>query len=395
MFVPVPVIVKKCLLATGAGMFVMALAACSQAPDAKEASVPVMSEDTAAAEVRPKKKRSRKSRATKVAEALPVETSAAESAGEPAAVESETTAATTSAPEVAQVESPAPFVPVAPGKRIANVSVPGRYVAVTFDDGPSAMLTPQVLDIFNRHGARATFFVLGRNAVNNKKLIARAVAEGHEVGSHTWSHINMQASSTEQIFSELDRTSSVIERATGSRPKVMRPPYGSTNKTLINKVYNRYGTPSILWDVDTNDWRKPGVQTVINRAVNNAKPGSIILLHDIHPSTIAAVEGVVTGLQARGFQLVTVSELIDMARRAAGVTAPAMEAEVPAAAEPASAAPAAAAAAAEPVAVPAAPAASPYSPPQLPVGSASVGVPQVAVPVAPSSAGDDFKFYES
>ncbi len=376
MFVPVPVIVKKCLLAMGAGLFVLLPGACSQAPDGKEVSVPVMPEDASAAtKSKTKKKGSRKSRALKAKKTPPAEAAAAAAEGatppvEPEAAPAEAPAQAELAPESAPAEEAPAFVPLAPGKRIASVSVPGPYVAVTFDDGPSALLTPQVLDIFRRHGARATFFVLGRNAANNKGLVARAAAEGHEIGSHTWSHINMQSSSTEQIFSELDRTSFVIERVTGSRPRVMRPPYGSTNKALINKVYNRYGTPSILWDVDTNDWRKPGVQTVIDRAVNNAKPGSIILLHDIHPSTIAAVEGIVTGLQARGFKLVTVSELIDMARRAAGATAPAVEAAAPV----------------MPDAAPT-PAAPGYFPPQQqPEGAASIGVPSVSQNAAPAAA---------
>ncbi len=209
--------------------------------------------------------------------------------------------------------------------------VPGPYVAVTFDDGPSASLTPRVLDIFNSHGAHATFFVQGQNAAHNRSLLARAAAEGHEIGSHTWNHINMGTSSTATIVNQLDRTAEVIEQATGRRPKVMRPPYGSINSSLVNLVYNRYGTPAILWDVDTNDWRKPGVQTVVNRAVNGARPGSIILLHDIHASTVEAVEGIVTGLQARGFKLVTVSELIALG----GGRATAAAAPLPEAAEPA------------------------------------------------------------
>ncbi len=195
-------------------------------------------------------------------------------------------------------------------RRVSHVRVEKPYVAVTFDDGPHPSLTPQVLDIFRKHDARATFFVLGRSSTGNRSLLARAVAEGHEIGAHSWSHINMRSSSTERIFREFDRTFSVVEQATGYRPWVIRPPYGAVNARLVNLMYERYGTPAILWDVDTRDWRRPGVQKVIRRAVDNAQPGSIILLHDIHPSTIAAVEGIVTGLQKRGFQLVTVSQLL-------------------------------------------------------------------------------------
>ncbi len=269
------------------------------------------------------------------------------------------------------------FVPSAPGKRISHVSVPGPYVAVTFDDGPSATCTPQVLDIFKRHGAHATFFVQGQNAKRNPSLLARAVAEGHEIGSHTWDHINMRASSHETIVSQLDRTAAAIEQATGSAPKVMRPPYGSVNDELVGMVYNRYGTPAILWDVDTNDWRKPGHEAIVRSAVGQAKPGSIILLHDIHPSTVAAVEDVVTGLQARGFKLVTVSQLIALGRQAAGTGAPVRQTEIEEAAPAAEPAPATPVS--QPQPEPQAPAADAAP---LPEGAASIGT----APAEPATA---------
>ena len=120
----------------------------------------------------------------------------------------------------------------------------------------------------------------------------------------------MARSSMSKIDSEVSRTSDVIRSITGKTPVVMRPPYGATTAGIVKHMYDRYGMRSIMWDVDTQDWRKPGVSTVVSRAVNNAKPGSIILVHDIHASTLAAVEGIVTGLQARGFKLVTVSQLM-------------------------------------------------------------------------------------
>lgn len=226
-------------------------------------------------------------------------------------------------PQTKVPEPVAPFMPQVPGNRIAQVNVPGPYVAVTFDDGPHANYTPKVLDILKRHGAKATFFVLGQNAVAHKNILARAVAEGHEIGSHTWDHPSLTKLSHEAIISQMDRTAAVIREATGCAPAVMRPPYGATNKGIIDMLAARYGTPSILWSVDTQDWKHPGVDVVISRVVDRAKNGSIILLHDIHASTLEAVEGVVTGLQARGFKLVTVSELISMGRRAAqNVTLP-------------------------------------------------------------------------
>ncbi len=402
MFVRVPKSVRNRLSAALVGLMTAALAACSQqaAPEeVVEPASPVVEEHESV--VKPEKK---PTRPTNQENRQPAEKAVEKQqvapepppAPEPSPVSVEAPAP---APTFSPVEPATPFVPSAPGKRIAQVSVPGSYVAVTFDDGPSATLTPQVLDIFKRHGARATFFVLGRNANRNRSILARAVSEGHEVGAHTWSHINMRASSEDTIKRELDRTNAVIEEASGQRVKVMRPPYGATNKQLVNMVYNRYGTPSILWDVDTNDWRKPGVQKVVNRAVGKAKPGSIILLHDIHPSTLEAVEDIVTGLQARGFKLVTVSELIAMGRQAAGVTAPAMEADIQSSPqreeEPAAA-----------VAEASAPLHAQQQQQQLPEGAASIGTvpapvvapvettpaPQNVVPMPQET---DFNFYES
>ena len=224
-----------------------------------------------------------------------------------------------------------PFVPRKPGSRVSHVSVPGKYVALTFDDGPSSAYTPQVLDILQRHGARATFFVLGENAVRNPSILARAAAEGHEIANHTYSHIKMTTAGRETVKREIERTGDIIKSATGFYPTTMRPPYGAINSDLVDMVYNDYGMHAVLWDVDTRDWQHPGVDKVVSRAVGKAQPGSIILLHDIHASTLRAVEEVVVGLQARGFKLVTVSQLIEMGRRAAGEskTEHAAEAETP------------------------------------------------------------------
>lgn len=232
------------------------------------------------------------------------------------------------------------ITPAVPGARVSRVQVPGMYVALTFDDGPHGTLTPKALDILARHNAHGTFFVQGQNAAAHRSILARAAAEGNEIGVHTWSHIKMTSAGTAKIDSEISRTVAVIQSATGKAPRVMRPPYGATNKNIIAHMYNDYGMYSILWDVDTLDWKHHNPQKVISTAVSQAKPGSIILVHDIHASTLAALEGVVTGLQARGFKLVTVSQLMALARQAAGApnAAPQVPVVTPA---PAPAAPAA------------------------------------------------------
>ncbi len=315
----------RCL---GVAALFFALAACSQSQKPEEASVPAMEQP----------------------------------APKPGAPQSPETPGVAPRPAV----SDKPFVPQVPGVRVSRVAVPGPYVALTFDDGPHASYTPQILDILRRHGAHATFFVLGSRAASHPGILARAVAEGNEIGSHTWNHMNMARSSHAAICSDLDRTAAAIEKATGKRPRVMRPPYGAANSAVTSLVYGRYGTPAILWDVDTEDWRRPGVGVVVDRAVSKARPGSIILVHDIHASTLAAVEGIVSGLQARGFKLVTVSQLMALGRRAAGVAdAPAPAAPLPA--EP------------QPAPVPVAPL------PEEGAGAASIG--SLPPPVAPA-AGD-------
>lgn len=213
------------------------------------------------------------------------------------------------------------------GKKVFSVPMKGKYVALTFDDGPHPSLTCKAVDILNRHGAKGTFFMLGQNVARYKSIVASVAASGHELGVHTWTHIKMNSSARAKVDSEISRTQNLIGSISGTYPRVMRPPYGATNKTLVDHMYNRYGMASIMWDVDTNDWRKPGAAKVINEAVNNARPGSIILVHDIHASTIGALEGIVTGLQARGFKLVTVSELMKIGKQEAAAEAAAKAAE--------------------------------------------------------------------
>lgn len=199
---------------------------------------------------------------------------------------------------------------VAAPLRISRVPMEGKYVALTFDDGPSKQYTSKVLDVLKKYDAKGTFFVLGNRLGSGADIVKRADAEGHEIGVHTWSHINMRASSYATVSGEMERTTRRIFDLIGKYPKIMRPPYGSTSTSLVNNMYDHFAQRSIMWDVDTQDWRKPGVETVIHRAVNRATPGSIVLVHDIHGSTFAALEGIVKGLQNRGFKLVTVSELM-------------------------------------------------------------------------------------
>ncbi len=210
----------------------------------------------------------------------------------------------------------APPVPAPAEPRITfnSVHVEGPYVAMTFDDGPNPTLTPKLLDLLAAHKMKATFFVVGQNAAEHPEILQRAAREGHEIANHSWSHPNLGKMGDEAVRRELQKTDDAIKAAIGTRPTLLRPPYGSITshqKTWINEAF---GYRIIIWDVDPLDWKRPGPKIVTSRILNEAKPGSIILAHDIHPPTIEAMPATFEQLEAKGFKFVTVSELLAMAR---------------------------------------------------------------------------------
>lgn len=221
-------------------------------------------------------------------------------------------------PSVSPSYNDTPMAPRIPGVTVNRVAVPDKVVALTFDDGPHGTLTPRVLDILRSNNVKGTFFMQGCNVAAHPQVVRRMVSEGHEVGNHTWNHIYLSKVSREKAEEQLQRTNDAIRNACGVIPVVMRPPGGYTNAGVASWARQRFGFTTIMWDVDTNDWRKPGPSVVAARAVNGAKPGSIILVHDIHASTVAAIDAIVKGLKKRGYELVTVSELMRRGRAAAG-----------------------------------------------------------------------------
>jgi peptidoglycan/xylan/chitin deacetylase (PgdA/CDA1 family) len=185
---------------------------------------------------------------------------------------------------------------------------------MTFDDGPSEKLTPELLDILAQYHIHATFFVIGKNAAEHPEILQRAVREGHEIGNHSWSHPAFAKMSDEKVRAELQKTDDTIRAALGGRPVLMRPPYGSITARQKKWINAEFGYRTILWDVDPLDWKRPGPAIVTHRIVTETRPGSIILSHDIHPGTIKAMPATFDQLQAKGFKFVTVSELIAMGR---------------------------------------------------------------------------------
>ncbi len=193
-----------------------------------------------------------------------------------------------------------------------SVHVAGPYIAMTFDDGPSATLTPKLLDLLAAHHIKATFFVIGENVAEHPEIVERAAREGHEIANHSWSHPNFGKMSDEGVRRQLTRTDDAIKNATGVRPTLLRPPYGSITARQKRWIHDEFGYQIILWDVDPYDWKRPGPSVVCNRILKETRPGSIVLSHDIHPGTIEAMPSTFDQLQAKGFKFVTVSELIRM-----------------------------------------------------------------------------------
>jgi peptidoglycan/xylan/chitin deacetylase (PgdA/CDA1 family) len=204
--------------------------------------------------------------------------------------------------------------PVAPAISYSAVHVDGPFIAMTFDDGPSEKLTPELLDILAVHHIHATFFVIGQNVVHAPEILQRAVREGHEIGNHSWSHPAFGKMSDAAVRREIQKTDDAIRVAIGHSPTLLRPPYGSITARQKQWIHSEFGYRIILWDVDPLDWKRPGREVVMNRIVRETRPGSIILSHDIHPGTIKAMPETFDQLQAKGFKFVTVSELIAMGK---------------------------------------------------------------------------------
>jgi peptidoglycan/xylan/chitin deacetylase (PgdA/CDA1 family) len=203
--------------------------------------------------------------------------------------------------------------PKEPAISFNSVHVDGPYIAMTFDDGPSAALTPKLLDLLAARHIKATFFVIGENVAEYPEIVARAAREGHEIASHSWSHPNLAKMSQEGVRSQLQRTDDAIKSATGKSPTLLRPPYGSITERGKRWIHDEFGYDIILWDVDPLDWKRPGPAVVRNRILKETRPGSIVLAHDIHPGTIEAMPSTFDELEAKGFKFVTVSELLGMA----------------------------------------------------------------------------------
>ncbi len=224
--------------------------------------------------------------------------------------------ASMAAAQPAAAQTPAAPVaeePAVPGKRLpayTYLEVDAPYVALTFDDGPNPETTPKLVKILADRNVKATFFMLGNRAVQAPDVVKAVAAAGHEIGNHSWSHPQLTKLPVAAADKQVEDTSALLEQLTGTKPVLMRPPYGSMNPSLQAHLYEKYGITQIFWSVDPLDWKIRDAQSVYDQIMKQVRPGAIILSHDIHPTTVAAMPRVIDALIAKGYKIVTVSELI-------------------------------------------------------------------------------------
>jgi len=201
------------------------------------------------------------------------------------------------------------------GDIVWEVPTSRKVIALTFDDGPNPTQTVQILELLKQYKARATFFIIGSKAENFPNIVRMEVSEGHELANHTFHHSYYSGSrSYEALKREIADTQVAIANASGVSTRLFRPPGGHYSEGMVNAV-KMSGHLTILWSwhQDTEDWKTPSVARIVNKVLNNARGGDIVLFHDHvegKSNTPAALKQILPELQRRGFEFITVSELL-------------------------------------------------------------------------------------
>ena len=186
------------------------------------------------------------------------------------------------------------------------------HIAITFDDGPHPILTPLLLDALDERGIKATFFLLGIEVDRYPEIVARMYQEGHSIGNHSYRHPRFIDISRQGIINEIESTNRSIKAATGgSTPTLLRPPYGARNNMVLD-VAREMDMSVVLWSVDPRDWSHRNAPMVRDIIVSYATDGSVVLLHDIHETSIEAAVMAIDKLLERGYVFVTVEELFEI-----------------------------------------------------------------------------------
>ena len=182
---------------------------------------------------------------------------------------------------------------------------PVKYVALTFDDGPWAETTEQLLDGLAERGAKATFFLIGEQIAEHEDTVRRMAAEGHQVGSHTFTHRDLSRGDPAERLREIEQTDTLLRDLLGEGSYWLRPPWGF----LAAETAAAVGVPMVYWSLDTEDWRRPDADAVARDIIDHARDGDIILLHDPYPTSVEAALRAVDALSVQGYRFVTLEEL--------------------------------------------------------------------------------------
>ena len=181
-----------------------------------------------------------------------------------------------------------------------------KRIALTFDDGPHPIYTPQMLELLKEEQVPATFFLLGENVELYGDVVKEIAKEGHLIGNHTYHHVQITSLSLEEACKEIQETSDLIEELTGTGTEYVRPPFGTWNTELEERL----NLIPVMWSIDTKDWTTQNVDWIVRETVKHAEDHDIILMHDSYQSTVDAVKRVIEQLEAEGFEFVTVDEII-------------------------------------------------------------------------------------
>ncbi len=203
------------------------------------------------------------------------------------------------------------------GQRAAILSVPVSsgdeepvvhqgYVALTFDDGPDRECTEDLLDGLKNRGVEASFFLMGQKIQGNEDLVLRMAQEGHLVGNHSYSHLQLTKVEGRTAYQAVESTSRLIQEITGQEPQYIRPPYGEWNEELESTL----DLTPVFWNVDSLDWKLRDRRQIVSRVLKDVEDGDIILMHDIYPQSVEAALEIVDRLSAGGYTFVTADELL-------------------------------------------------------------------------------------
>lgn len=178
-------------------------------------------------------------------------------------------------------------------------------VALTFDDGPSPRTTPTLLEGLSERGVQATFFLIGSQVIGNEDLVRRMDTEGHQIGIHTYDHVQLTGLNREDFNAQVDKTRQLLKNLLGHNDFLLRPPYGLNDEAVRSMAE----CPIILWSIDPEDWGDQNTQREVEHILTHVQDGSIILLHDIYPESVATALQVVDALHQQGYLFVTIDQL--------------------------------------------------------------------------------------